>query len=146
MARPSTYTKAIANKICKQMAEGKSLRAICANSLMPAISTVMLWVANDREGFSEQYAKAFEARMLFHADELLEIADNGENDYMESNHPSDDGYRVNGEAIARSRLRVDTRKWLMSKLLSRYADKQEVNIDSSDLVAAMSAMADKLPS
>ena len=147
MARPSKYSKKIADEICQQMASGKSLRDICTDKAMPNRSTIFLWVANDREGFSDQYAKAFEARMYHHADELLDIADNGVNDYMEANEPDNSAYRVNGEAIARSRLRVDTRKWLMSKLIPKYADKQEKEtIDPSDLINAMIAMADKLPS
>jgi len=147
MARPSKYTKALATKICKQMVEGKSLRTICKPASMPNKSTIMLWVSTDREGFSDQYAKAFDARMLFHADELLDIADDGQNDYVESNDPNNDGYRVNGEAIARSRLRVDTRKWLMCKLINRYSDKNEENTSAAkDIADAMNAIADKLPS
>ena len=53
-------------------------------------------------------------------DELLEIADDCTNDYMERN-----GKLVfDGEHISRSRLRVDTRKWLLSKALPKlYGDK-----------------------
>ncbi len=79
----------------------------------------MLWVATDREGFSEQYAKGCEARAHYWADEMLDIADDGANDYMQREGKE----YVNGEAIARSRLRVDTRKWLLSKMLPKYADK-----------------------
>ncbi len=94
---------------------------------MPAMSTVMLWVAKDREGFSERYAKAFEARAWYHAEELLDIADDGINDWMERHDKDGEviGYQVNGEAIQRSRLRVDTRKWVMYKLIERFADKRE---------------------
>jgi transposase-like protein len=55
------------------------------------------------------------------ADELLEIADNGTNDWMKrfAKDGEDLGWAVNGEHIARSRLRVDTRKWLLSKCLPK---------------------------
>jgi hypothetical protein len=91
------------------------------------MSTIMLWVAEDRAGFSEQYTKACEARLHFHADELLDIADDGRNDWMEQLSDKGEvvGYKVNGEAVNRSRLRVDTRKWLLSKLLPKYRDKQD---------------------
>lgn len=144
--RPSKYTKKLAESICKRMASGDSLRTICRNDNMPNKSTIMLWVANDREGFSDQYAKAFEARMYHHADELLDIADDGSNDFMEDNNSENQGYKTNGEAIARSRLRVDTRKWLMSKLLPRYADKQEESNADKVIAEALKEIADKLPS
>jgi hypothetical protein len=117
--RPSKYTPELAAKIIARMCEGESLRSICRDATMPVISTVMLWVATDREGFSEQYAKGCEARAHYWADEMLDIADDGANDYMQREGKE----YVNGEAIARSRLRVDTRKWLLSKMLPKYADK-----------------------
>jgi hypothetical protein len=55
------------------------------------------------------------------ADELLEIADDGTNDWMKrfGKDGEDLGWALNGEHIARSRLRVDTRKWLLSKCLPK---------------------------
>jgi hypothetical protein len=59
------------------------------------------------------------------ADELLEISDNGLNDWMERNGEGNVGWLVNGEAIQRSKLRVDTRKWVASKLKpKKYGDRQ----------------------
>lgn len=60
------------------------------------------------------------------ADELLDIADDGSNDWMEREGGADGqaGYAVNGEVLARSRLRVDTRKWIVCKMLPKvYGDK-----------------------
>ena len=48
---------------------------------------------------------------------MLEIADNSTNDWMERRR--EDGTVVtvlNGEHVQRSRLRIDTRKWLLAKL------------------------------
>jgi hypothetical protein len=54
------------------------------------------------------------------ADEIIDIADDAGRDVSVDNEGNQ---RVNGEAIARSRLRVDTRKWIMSKLAPRkYGD------------------------
>lgn len=59
------------------------------------------------------------------ADELLEVADDARNDWME--RQDDNGgnsWQVNGEHIQRSRLRVDTRKWMLSKALPKvFGDK-----------------------
>ena len=145
MARPSSYDKKTAKKICLRIASGESLREICRDKDMRAISTVMLWVANDKEGFSEQYAKACEARLYFHAEELIDIADNATNDWMERNDPNNEGWRANGEAVNRSRLRVDTRKWILSKLLPKYKDKPEEQ-NATDMASILSKLIDKLPS
>lgn len=60
------------------------------------------------------------------AEEILEISDNTENDRTELG-------LVNHENINRSRLKVDTRKWLMSKLApKRYGEKVQTDIVSSD--------------
>lgn len=115
------------------MSDGESVKAICEDPRMPARSTVMLWAATDREGFSDRYAKACEARAHFWADELLDITDDARNDWMA--RQDDEGgtaYQINGEAIQRARLRVDTRKWLLSKMLPRYADKAEVKHTGPD--------------
>jgi len=59
------------------------------------------------------------------ADELLEVADDGKNDWMERQGEDDQKlYVLNGEHVQRSRIRVDTRKWLLSKALPKvYGDK-----------------------
>lgn len=133
IGRPTAYTEEIAAEILRRMACGESVRSICQSDDMPAISTVMLWSATDREGFSERYANACSARAHYWADELLDIADDGRNDWMERQGDDDnEAYVVNGEAIQRARLRVDTRKWLLSKMLPRYADKAAVDHTSSD--------------
>lgn len=124
------YTQDIADKICKLLAEGMTLREVCRQDGMPPESTVRGWVVDDREGFSAQYTRAREIGYHAMADELLEVADNGSNDWMLRKDDDDHGkelYVLNGEHVQRSRIRVDTRKWLLSKALPKiYGDKQQV--------------------
>ena len=129
MARPSILNPKMARDICSRIAAGESLRSICSDEDMPDKSSVMLWVATDRDGFSDQYEKACLARAHFWADELLDIADDGSNDWMERTDKEGEsiGWQVNGDAIQRSRLRVDARKWLLSKMLPKFADKQQID-------------------
>ncbi len=120
--RPTRYTEAIAVKICRRLAEGESLRKICKNTSMPAISTVMGWLFDGKHAeFSEQYAHArdLQADKLF--DEALEIADATSDDWITT---EDDKKILDHEHVQRSRLRVDTRKWAAGKLApKRYGDK-----------------------
>ena len=120
MGRPSDFTQATADLICERLADGESLRKICRGDGMPAESTVRLWAMDDVQGFSAQYTRSREIGYERLSDELLEIADDGSNDTYET----DSGTAVNQDVIARSRLRVDTRKWMLSKMLpKRYGDK-----------------------
>lgn len=119
MGRPSDYGSEIAGTICDRLASGETLRAICRDDAMPAQSSVYLWLRTHAD-FSEQYARAREAQADNWADEIVEISDDASNDYMEREH----GPAVNSEHITRSRLRVDARKWLMSKAApKKYGDK-----------------------
>ena len=96
---------------------------------MPAASTVFLWLQAHKP-FSEQYARACTERTQAHAEEILDIADDGTNDWMEKFGKDGEsiGWMVNGEALQRSKLRVDTRRWLMSKLApKKYGERLELD-------------------
>ena len=72
--RPTVMTPDTRSKICALLAEGRSLRSICREPNMPAVSTVLLAVVDDRDGFSEQYMRAREAAGHAHADNVVETA------------------------------------------------------------------------
>lgn len=125
MARPSGYSEEISLRICERLIEGESLRAICRDEDMPSQSMVFRWLEAN-EAFRERYARARELQADTFADELTEICDDGRNDWMERNAGEDKGWQANGENIQRARLRVDTRKWIASKLKpKKYGDKIE---------------------
>jgi hypothetical protein len=122
--RTTDYTQEIADEICKHLADGKTLREVCRMDGMPAESTVRNWALTNRNEFGVQYSRAREIGYYSMADETLEISDDGSNDWMKSNSDDGSAYHLNGEHVQRSRLRVDTRKWLLSKALPKiYGDK-----------------------
>lgn len=118
--RPSSYTQEIGDEICERMSEGESLRSICSSPGFPNRASVFRWL-HSNEVFRSQYARAREEQAETLADEIINIADDGLND----TYIDDDGNkRTNQDVIARSRLRVDARKWIASKLKPRvYGDK-----------------------
>jgi hypothetical protein len=79
--------------------------------------------------FSNQYAQAKSDAADAMAEEILDICDDGSNDWMTANVGTDqEKVTLNGEHVQRSRLRVDTRKWLMSKLQpKKYGEKLDLN-------------------
>lgn len=128
VGRPSTYNEAIADIICERLANGESLKAMCEEDDLPSKSTVFKWLA-EQQGFSDKYARAREAQADALFDDILSIADDGRNDWMERKDAENEnmGWRENGEALRRSQLRIDARKWMAGKLRpKKYGEKIEV--------------------
>lgn len=122
--RPSSYTPEMAARICDLIASGQSLRTACKPSDMPDPSTVLRWREQNPD-FHRQYAQACTERAWGLVEDALDIADDAAHDFVPD---GEGGQRFNSEAVQRSRLRVDTRKWFASKLAPReFADKLDVN-------------------
>lgn len=127
--RPSKYCKEITNEICLRLAHGESLRQICRSEHIPDIGTILDWLIDDRKvEFHQQYARAREIQAEYMFDEIIDIADDGSNDWMEIETKSGRVIEVgNHEHMNRSRLRVDTRKWYLSKVLpKKFGEKTQV--------------------
>ena len=86
----------------------------------------MAWLDGSRPEFSDQYARAREAQADKLAEEALQIADDGRSDtYVDG----DGNVKTDTEVIQRSKLRVDTRKWLASKMApKKYGDKVQAEL------------------
>jgi hypothetical protein len=124
IGRPSSFTQEVADKLCVRMADGESLRTILREPGMPSLSMVFRWLEKN-EAFREQYALARKVQAQLWVDEIIEISDDTSKDFTVDKNGNE---VVNGEAIARSRLRVDTRKWIACKVLPKiYGDKIDHN-------------------
>lgn len=134
--RPTIRTHETAAKICKLLALGRSLQSICRAEDMPDMTNVMDWLEAD-EKFRQQYARARELQAEFYAQQIIDIADDGHNDTYED----DEGHvHVDTDVIARSKLRVDARKWVAAKLLpKKYGDKAAVEVSGGLSVEAVAA-------
>jgi hypothetical protein len=70
------------------------------------------------------------------AEEIVEIADDATNDWMDRKSGEHTIAVADTEHINRSRLRIDTRKWLMSKLApKRYGERVEQVMSGSIAVS-----------
>ena len=129
MARPPKFSakqqEAICAEIFQWMAKGKTVRAYFeVEGRKIDRATFNRWVlANSYHDLCAQYARARELQADQIFDDCIAIADDGQNDTQ----LSDDGQvEINYDVIQRSKLRVDTRKWFISKLHpGRYGDKPE---------------------
>ena len=111
----------IFDDIFTRISNGEALRTILQASNMPSTQTFYRWLEDD-EIKSKQYARATEERADAIFDEILEIADENEADV----YINDLGEtKIDGNNIQRSRLRVDARKWVVSKLNpKKYGNKE----------------------
>lgn len=113
--RPSLYSPDLAAAICERLVAGESLRAICRDPAMPAISSVFLWMSVHKE-FSEQYARARAEQADAKFDELEELA-----------------ATATPETASVVKLQVDTRKWVLSRMSpKKYGEKVQQEVSGSD--------------
>lgn len=99
------------------MAQGETLLAMCKENAMPAASTIKLWAINDNPtGFSDRYARAREFQADAIAEQALDLADTSD--------PAD---------AAKTRIQVDTRKWLASKINpAKFGERTKVDLGDAD--------------
>ena len=130
MPFPSKYSPNMAEAIFDLIAAGKSIVDIAKLDGMPSTSTIYRWLAKDPE-FLGLYQQAREQQADLYAAEIIEIADDARNDWMErGGGEGDEGWQFNGEHVQRSKLRIDARKWIASKLKpKKYGDRQTVDLN-----------------
>jgi hypothetical protein len=118
MARPTVMTKKVMEFVCQQIAGGESLSKICRDESMPARSTILLAVVNDRDGFRTDYMRAREAAGFSHADTIIELVESvGRGDYEPN--------------VAK--VMIDGLKWAAERMAANYhGTKQSVDHTSSD--------------
>ena len=123
----------IFDDICDIIINGKSLRTALKEVNIINPSTFFEWIRKD-EAKAEQYARATIERADLIFEDIFDIADDGTNDYMTIINKNGIEVEVlNTEHVQRSRLRVDARKWALSKMMpKKYGDKPETKEDDLD--------------
>lgn len=126
MGRPKIdYSPELAKEICYVVScSSKGIKKLCKlNKHWPSHDTIYHWLTMEKE-FSDLYARAKRQQIEVIIDEILDIAD----DTSKDNLINEDGKStIDHEHISRSRLKIDTRKWLAAKLCPRlYGDKEEL--------------------
>lgn len=140
----SKFTQGIADRICAQLATGKSLRAICRDEReldedFPHESTVRLWVVDDVCGFAAQYTRARDVGLDAMADEVIEIADTTQ-EGVKTKITEEGEETTHADMIEHRKLRFDARRWYLSKLApKRYGDRLHQELTGKD-GAALNAL------
>lgn len=134
--RPSIYTPELGKEICDTIAESNiGLYGILKlNPHWPCYNAIYEWIADNREGFGDMYAKAKEAQADYLVDDILTIIDKPET-FIENGVERND--------VAMMRLKVDSLKWQAMKLKPRRwgkpADEETSPQDTLDKIQALVA-------
>jgi len=111
IGRPSGYLVEVADDICSLLAKGESLNSICKKEGFPSRNTVYRWLRENAE-FRDNYARASDDRAESIFEEILDIADGAEEETA---------------SIAKARLQIDARKWILSRMNpKKFSDKQSI--------------------
>src|SRR4051794_21103502 len=114
MRGEARYTRALADEICCRISSGESLRKVCRSDGMLTEATVRNWVRSNTDGFAARYNEARIMCVEAWSEEIIDIAERDDLD------PQD------------KRIRIDTLKWLASKLNPRrYGDRLLIDPESS---------------
>ncbi len=110
MGKPTEFSQELADDICEKLADGQSLRSICAAPSMPTKAAVFRWLGAYPK-FADQYGRARETQADSYFDDIADIADDKKLDANDK------------------RIRIDARKWMAGKLRpKRYGDKTQTEI------------------
>lgn len=128
-----TRTPAAAAVLLDGLADGVPLRELCRREGMPSWRTVYDWIASDPD-FAAQVTRARELGFDALAEEVLGIADDGTNDWMQRHRRNGSTEEVvNTEHILRSKLRIETRlKLLACWDPKKYGNKQTVDVGNKE--------------
>lgn len=116
MARPTIYSEELEDRMLEEIASGRSVISLCREEdWTPNADTWYRWMYKI-DGLSDRYTRAKAISSEYHADQILAIADEADN-----------------QSFQVARLQIDARKWVASKLVpNKYGEKSQIDHTSSD--------------
>jgi hypothetical protein len=106
-------TPEISSNIIKELMNGKPLTRICQDKANPSLSKVYDWIAEDKE-FAEKILTARKIASQTFLDKMIEELEFADN-----------------KNIAVVREKLHHYRWMASKLIGIYGDKQEIKQDTN---------------
>lgn len=125
MAYTDEEKNTLFEEVCIRIEMGETLKHILHGEGSTMSSNLFFQLLRDSEEKNNRYARAREIQAEILFGEMMEIADTANADaYVDSKGR----VQIDGEAIQRSKLKVDTRKWVLSKLApKKYGDKLDID-------------------
>jgi len=111
MTKKLELTTAIADDIERLLMNGTPLTTICQNKDAPSLSKVYDWIRSDKE-FAERILTARKIAAQTYLDKMITELESADN-----------------KSIAVTREKLIHYRWMASKLVAIYGDKQQVEVD-----------------
>lgn len=128
------FSEELADTICALIESGESVHAICKMNGMPNKKSVFRWLAKNPE-FQNQYRAAKMAGIEALVDQMMDIARDSSKDFKMVKGKK----TFDGDHVQRDRLKIDTIKWVATKLVPRlYGDTKQINVDVEHSMKALS--------
>ena len=128
MAYSEEQKTKIFDNICEIIVNGKSLRtALKSSKVKIDVSTFFVWLRED-EIKSKQYAQATIERAELMFEDMLDIADK-----EPATMATKTGFCIDSASVQDKRVRIDTRKFALSKMMpKKYGNAPEQRDDSDN--------------
>jgi len=108
--RPTILNDRLIDELCQRLSQGVSMRSVCRDDDMPCMATIWRWL-RENDNFAKRYTAAKQESADAMIEDILAISDQDDDE----------------ESTNRSRLRVDTRKWIAAKLRpEKYSEKLDL--------------------
>lgn len=129
-----SVTQEMFDKCCEITAESsKSLSSVCKE--VGCTYGAMRWFIDNNAEATAKYARAKESQADFLAEEMLDIADDSSDDEMIIKTKNGSIVKENKEFVNRSRLKIDTRKWIAEHLKpKKWGQKIDITSDGEKIV------------
>lgn len=131
-------TPELSEYICRRIASGEMLKAICEEQTMPSFLLAQEWFDDQQyDWFHKAYMRACTLRDRAFEDEIVMISDNSNNDYIDKvNSRTGESFRqIDPEVLTRSKMRIDVRlRILRANNPARWGDNPNAGEATKELL------------
>jgi hypothetical protein len=136
------FSEPLAIELCERVSSGELCINICVDEHMPTVRRVTQWLRESPE-FAALYKDSINDRLTIFEEEVIKIADDASRDFRDVVRNGRTTRVLDGEAIARAKLRVEVRfrhlksgnpgKWGDSTTLITKDENELDNLTSEEL-------------
>ena len=133
------YSEPFAIEICERVSSGELLIDICADEHLPTVRRVTQWLKESQE-FAALYKESLNDRLTIFEEEVIKIADDASRDFRDVQRNGRTQRVLDGDAIARAKLRVEVRfRHLKAGNPGKWGDQSTLITKSGDELDNMPA-------
>jgi hypothetical protein len=133
-----SFSEPLAIEIAERVSSGELLINICTDEHMPTVRRVTQWLRENND-FSLLYKDSINDRLTIFEEEVIKIADDASRDFRDVVRNGRPVRVLDGDAIARAKLRVEVRlKHLKAYKPMLWGEQSTLNVKSGDGIDDMS--------